>query len=173
MMISLTETRRFFQENDWRTIVARMNARDTHPLIQFIKYAICGVVSAIAHNGTVALAVMLWFPAWKGMLIDGVPLDEATRAHNLKLANAWAFPFGTMVAYLTNSLWVFTAGRHSKIKEFLLFFLVAAIGFFPGLFVVDWLAGYLHLPSTIAQMGFIFTSVAVNFVCRKFIIFKS
>jgi hypothetical protein len=31
---------------------------------------------------------------------------------------------------------------------------------------------HLGLPSTIAQLGFILTSVAVNFLCRKFLIFK-
>jgi putative flippase GtrA len=39
--------------------------------------------------------------------------------------------------------------------------------------VVEWLAGHLGLPSTVAQIGFILTSVVVNFVCRKFIIFKA
>lgn len=172
MLQTLAETRRFFSENNWHTIIARLNSRDTHPVIQFLKYAICGLGSATVHNGAVAVFVALWLPAAKGMLIDGVPLDDMTRAANLKLANSWAFPFGTLFAYITNTLWVFTAGRHSKIKEFLLFFVVAAIGFFPGLFVVDWLAGQLGLPSFIAQLGFVVTSVAVNFLCRKFIIFK-
>lgn len=172
MTPSLAETWRFFQANNWRTILARMNARDTHPLIQFIKYGICGVGAAVVHNGVVALITLLWLPAGKGMLVDGVVLEEATRVWDLKLANMWAFPLGTLVAYITNTLWVFTAGRHSRLKELLLFYCVSAIGFFPGLFVVNWLAGHLHLPSLVAQLGFVLTSVAVNFVCRKFFIFK-
>lgn len=172
MLQTLADTRRFFQANDWRTIVRRMNARDTHPVIQFMKYGICGVGAAITHNVTLILITSLWLPVWKGMLIDGVPLDEASRASNLKTANMWAFPSGVLFAYITNTLWVFTRGRHSWLKEFALFVGVAALAFFPGLVVVDWLAGHLHLPSTVAQIGFILTSVVVNFVCRKLFIFK-
>lgn len=169
---TLAETARFLRENDWRTILARMNARDTHPLIQFIKYGICGVLATVAHNGSVALLTLLWLPAAKGMLVNGVPLDDATRASNLELANIIAFPAGVVVAYVTNVLWVFTTGKHSRVKEFALFAFVSALGFFPGLLVVDWLAYRLGLPSVVAQLGFILTSVLVNFLSRKFIIFK-
>ena len=47
-----------------------------------------------------------------------------------------------------------------------------ACGFFPGAFVVHWLAYDLHLSSTLSQLGFVFTAVLVNFLCRKFVIFK-
>lgn len=173
MMQQLADARRFFRDNDWRTILVRMNARDTHPMIQFIKYGICGVAATLAHNGLLLIITSTWLPAAQGMLVNGIPLDEVTRVFNLKLGNALAFPAGLLVAYLTNVLWVFTTGRHSRIKEFALFTITAAIGFFPALFAVEGLAGYLGLSSTVAQLGFIITSVAVNFACRKFIIFKS
>jgi len=172
MLSTLAQARQFLRENNWRAIFARMNARDTHPLIQFVKYGICGVIATVAHNGSVALLTLLWLPAAKGMLVNGVPLDDATRASNLELANIIAFPAGVVVAYITNVLWVFTTGKHSRAKEFALFAFVSALGFFPGLLVVDWLAHHLGMPSVVAQLGFIITSVMVNFLSRKFIIFK-
>ena len=164
---------RFFQDNNWRTILRRMNARDTHPMIQFIKYGICGVAATLTHNVLLYVVTALWLPAGRGMIVDGVALEEATRVYNLKLANARVFPVGVIVAYVTNVLWVFTTGRHSRVKEFALFAITSALGFFPALFALDALAGWLGLTSTVAQLGFILTSVAVNFACRKFIIFKS
>lgn len=164
---------RFVRENSWTTIWREFVRRDAHPFLQFVKYGFCGVAAAVVHNGIVTVLAMSVFPAGKGMLVDGQVLDEAVRNRHLLLNNSIAWPFGTLVAYLMNIAFVFTPGRHSKSVELLLFTVVSAIGFFPGIFVVNWLAGHLHLPSTVAQLGFVFTSVIVNFLCRKFIIFKS
>ncbi len=171
-MTKIGEALQFFRDNDWRSILARLNSRDTHPLIQFIKYAISGVLAGVAHNGSVVLLIWLFLPATKGMLVNGVALDDATRSAHLILANIIACPVGLVVSYIANIRWVFTPGRHSKVKEFILFAIVAAIGFFPGLFVVDWLAHHIGQPSIVAQMGRIVTAVLVNFICREFIIFK-
>jgi putative flippase GtrA len=163
---------RFVRENSWSSIWREILRRDGHPFLQFIKYGICGVAAAVAHNGIMALLSLTVFPAGKGMIVDGQVLDEAVRNRHLLLNNSIAWPFGTLVAYFMNIAFVFTPGRHSKLVELGLFTLVSAIGFFPGIFVVNWLAGHLHLPSTVAQLGFIITSVMVNFLCRKFIIFR-
>jgi putative flippase GtrA len=172
MVKELAATCRFIRANDWRTIRNAFLRRDTHPFLQFVKYGIAGVAAALAHNGLVLVLTLSLLPAGKGMLIDGQVLDEMTRNRHLLLANTFAWPLGTVVAYLMNTAFVFTPGRHSKLIEAGLFAFVGALGFFPGLLVVDWLAGRLGLPSTLAQLGFILTSVAVNFLCRKFLIFK-
>ncbi|HSJ00908.1 MAG: GtrA family protein, partial [Verrucomicrobium sp.] len=66
----------------------------------------------------------------------------------------------------------FKPGRHSKLTELLLFFGVAACGFFPGLWVIDFLVGRYGVPSSVAQLAFVFTSFIVNYAMRKFVIFK-
>ncbi|MCP5558340.1 MAG: GtrA family protein [Verrucomicrobiaceae bacterium] len=168
----LTSLFQFLKQNDLKTIIARLNSRDTHPVVQFIKYGLCGVAATLIHTGIVTVLSIWVYPAGKGMLVDGAPLTEALREHNLLLNNTLAFPFGLITAYLTNRLWVFSPGKHHVFMEFLLFAVIGAIGFFPGLLAVKWLAGHLHLPSTVAQLGFVVTSFLVNFVCRKFVIFK-
>lgn len=172
-MLSLFKTAwLFIQQNDVPTIWRALMNRDAHPLLQFIKYGLCGVLAALAHNSVMATLSLTLFPAGKGMIVDGAAISEAVRSHHLVLNNALAWPFGTIVAYWLNIRFVFTPGRHSRLVEMLLFWVVSAIGFFPGAYVVKWLAEDLSLPSTIAQLGFVFTAVAVNFLTRKFVIFK-
>lgn len=168
----LSEAFQFIRSNDLKTIIARFNARDAHPVIQFFKYGLCGGAATVVHQLVVTALSLTYFPAGKNMIVNGQLLDEVVRNHNLLIANTLAFPFGLMTAYVTNKLWVFTPGRHSAMTEFMLFAGVGALGFFPGLVAVNWLAGTLHLPSVVAQLGFVFTSFLVNFICRKFVIFK-
>lgn len=163
---------RFICKNDLRTIWRALIDRNAHPLLQFVKYGLCGVAAAITHNGVMIALSLTVFPAGKGMLVDGQVISDAVRSHNLVLNNAISWPFGTLVAYILNINFVFTPGRHSKWLEWILFWIISAIGFFPGAFVVHWLAEGLGLSSTLSQLGFVFTSVLVNFLCRKFIIFE-
>lgn len=168
----LTEAIQFIRTNDLKTIMARFNARDAHPFIQFIKYGLCGGGATVVHQLVVTALSLTVLPAGKNMLVNGQLLEEAVRNQNLLINNTLAFPFGLMTAYFTNKAWVFTPGRHSAMTEFLLFAGVGALGFFPGLVAVNWMAGTLHLPSVVAQLGFVFTSFLVNFICRKFVIFR-
>lgn len=172
MLSLLTASWRFICQNDLPAIWRALISRDAHPLLQFMKYGLCGVAAAVTHNGVMIALSLTLYPAGKGMLVDGQVISEALRSHNLVLNNAIAWPFGTLVAYWLNIAFVFTPGRHSKWMEMVLFWIISAIGFFPGAFVVHWMAEGLGLPSTISQLGFIFTSVLVNFLCRKFVIFK-
>ena len=153
----------------WRALLRR----EAHPSVQFFKYAACGIAAATLHNGVMGTLSLTLFPAGKGMTMNGELISESLRAYHLVLNNAIAWPFGTALAYWLNTLLVFTPGKHSKTVEIALFWIISAIGFFPGGFVVHWLAQGLGLPSTVAQLGFVLTSVAVNFLSRKFIIFKS
>jgi putative flippase GtrA len=172
MTSALSETFTFLLKNDLKTILTRVRNRDVPPFVQFMVYATCGVIATVIHQGLVAVLSFTAFPALKGMVVDGVALTEEVRKHNLLLNNILAFPFGAVAAYFTNILFVFTPGRHSKLKEMALFFGVAACGFFPGLWVIDFLVGRYQVPSSVAQLAFVFTSFMVNYAMRKFVIFK-
>ena len=166
MISKVAEALQFFRENDWRTILVRMNARDTHPLIQFIKYGICGVGSLIIGQG-IWLALSIWlFPA-----LDS-ELPREVRALNSTYNNLIAFFFGNLFAYVTNSLWVFTPGRHHRVLEFFYFTLVSLLGFVIGLSAGPLLIKMYGIHTLLAQLLLIFSSVLVNYVCRKFFVFK-
>jgi putative flippase GtrA len=166
MTQTLSDARRFFQDNDWRTILARMNARDTHPMIQFIKYGICGVGAMTLHQ-SIWLCCSLWlYPA-----IDS-SIPQEVRALHTTYNNGIAFFFSNLFAYCTNVAWVFTSGRHSRVKEFLLFTGVSTLSFIIGLAAGPLLIHRYGIHTVLAQGINVIASVMVNFICRKLFIFK-
>jgi len=168
----ITNALDFLRQNDLRTIIARMNARDTHPVIQFLKYVICGLGATIVHHGLFFILSYTVIPAGDGMIVDGLPITDELRKMNGYLNNTIAFLPSMVFAYITNVMWVFTPGRHSRFVEFLLFFIIGTVAFAGGLFGGPWLIGQFGIPTWTSQIGFLFTSFAVNFFCRKFFIFK-
>jgi putative flippase GtrA len=166
MMSKIGEAFHFFRENDWRAIRARLNTRDTNPLIQFIKYGICGVGS-LTLTTVIFLALSVWvFPA----LDSG--LSKEVRALHSTYNNCIAFVFGNVFAYVSNSMWVFTPGRHHRVLEFFYFTLVSTAGFVIGLFFGPLLIQMYGIGTITAQLTMIVASVLVNFICRKFFVFK-
>lgn len=138
-------------------------------LIQFGKYGLCGVAAVVAHNALVYLINGYWLPFTE----EGAPgLTDVERSNRQILVNLIAFPFGNIVAYTSNALWVFTGGRHHRVREFF---------YFTGISFVSFLAGVLGGPIFVrfglnphyAQLGLVLTSALVNFVCRKFFVFKT
>lgn len=157
----------FVKDNDLRTVIAALNSRSAHPVIQFIKYGICGVSAVIAHNVTFYL-LGIWIP-----FAEDSGLSPADRSFNQIVANILAFPVGNAVAYGTNALWVFTGGRHSRLKEFCYFTLISLFSFLVGILVIPLIVQYHELSEHIAQAGFVLTSAMVNFICRKFFVFQN
>lgn len=166
MMSQFTAAARFVRTNDWRTILAHVNSRDAHPMLQFIKYGICGLGAFITHQ-------VIWgvLSLWVLPCIDPA-IPQETRALNSTINNSIAVLFSTAVAYITNILWVFKSGRHSRTVEILSFFGIGVISFAGGLMAGPWLIKAFGINTLVAQLSMAVTSVLINFVCRKFFIFK-
>lgn len=166
LFLSIRDALRFMGEHGiWKSL--RM--KEAPWLIQFAKYGICGVLATVIHN---VLVVWLsfkqeWFPA-----VETLVSDNSLRARNQAYNNLIAFPVANLTAYVTNAIWVFTAGRHSRLKEFLYFTFIALIAFVAGLFGGPLLVKLFGVPFWVSQVGFIVTAAMVNFVCRKFFVFK-
>lgn len=166
MISQLSSAAHFVRNNDWPTILAHVNSRDAHPLIQFIKYGICGLGAFITHQ-VIWLALSLWaFPS-----IDP-EIPKEVRAVNTTISNSIAVLFSTAVAYVTNILWVFKSGRHSRLVEITSFFGIGVISFGGGLLAGPYLIQMFGIDTRLAQVSMAVTSVLINFVCRKFFIFK-
>ncbi|MFC5455722.1 GtrA family protein [Prosthecobacter fluviatilis] len=168
MMSKIGEALSFFRENDWRAIWARLNIRDTDPLVQFIKYGICGIGS-LTITQVIFYSLSRWgmYPA----LVDS-GVTDAVRAVNSIYNNIIAFFFGNIFAYVTNSLWVFTPGRHHRVLEFIYFSTISSIGFGIGLVSGPYLIKWYGISTFVAQLLLIVSSTLVNFICRKFFVFK-
>ena len=169
------EALNFIRQNDNKTVARHILSHDTHPLIQFIKYGMCGVIAvAIQSFGTYALGLTL-FPA------VGTDIALELKQRNLPINMSIAFFVSASVVYWLNRKFVFKPGRHHPVFEVFLFFVISAIPFMAGHLASWQILRYVKLhPEVdiyeyvehIATLGFVVASALVNFVARKFIIFK-
>ncbi|MCX5795910.1 MAG: GtrA family protein [Elusimicrobia bacterium] len=153
--------------------------RDAHPLVQFAKYAVCGVLATAVDVLVFYLAAVLLLPALNpgdpaarllGLHTAAIP--EGVRSAHYVWDKVIAFMFSNLTAYVANVLWVFTRGRHSKAMEFALFYAVSAASFAIGTALGWALIQWTGLPTTYAYAANAAASLAINFAARKFIVFK-
>lgn len=163
----IRESWRYFRSHDLRSLAAALASRDAPPFIQFLKYAVCGAAALAAHT---SIYLALIYAVWPHL--NDPALDDWTRAKSTFPPTAIAFLFSNAFVYWLNTRWVFTPGRHSPAKEFLLFTAVNLPGALTGSLVQAALVYFLHWPKWAALAGFVLPNVLVNFACRKFFIFR-
>lgn len=95
-----------------------------------------------------------------------------TLARHTNQFNTAGFIPSTLLAYFTNRLLVFSPGRHRASVEFAIFCVISVLSYIGGMCGSDWLIKTFNMPSFIGSVGFGVSSALVNFVCRKFFIFK-
>jgi len=165
----------FVRENDNKTVVRHVLSHDAHPLVQFGKYVTCGVAAVIIHLSVVYILGFTLFPA------IGVDMPIEVKQLNGTINNVIAFFVSGVVVYWLNIKFVFKSGRHHVYLEIFLFFAISAIPL-AAASGVNWLIYHysemlrqinmFEYVEHIANFGFIVTSAMVNFLARKFIIFK-
>ena len=163
----MKELLRFLRDNDLRTILAALNSRDVHPVIQFFKYAVSGVMSLIAYT-----IIFVALSAWVLPALDSNAPDPDVRASHTLVNSIVAGLLSNTVAYLLNVIWVFTSGRHSRLAEYLLFTVVNLPGTLGGASVQYWLIHSFHWPSWAALIAFVLPNVIINYSLRKLFIFR-
>ncbi|MCF6313143.1 MAG: GtrA family protein [Verrucomicrobiales bacterium] len=163
------------KENDKKTVVKHVLSHDAHPLIQFGKYVTCGVMAVMIHLSVTYTLGLTIFPA------IGQHLSDHVKEINGYINNTIAFFISGCVVYWLNIKFVFKSGKHHVFLEIFLFFAVSALPLAAGLgmnwfifhntpLLEQWeIAEYVE---HIANFGFVLASALVNFVARKFIIFK-
>ena len=152
-------------------------------MLQFVKYAIVGVIATII-NIVVAELCAAW--AWPCLtetdlfvrhfgLLGFEPSDvpEAVRAVRAVYCNLVGFAVANFVCWLLNRKFVFTPGRHHWFVEFLLFFAGSALAIGCGSLVIYGLIRFFGFETTWSFVVNVVVSVLVNFVVRKFFVFKS
>jgi putative flippase GtrA len=160
-------------------LLAQFTGRNHGPLVQFIKYGIAGSIATVVH---VALFFLL---SWKivpaltaddpiaGFLdIPPSQISDSVRALHAAINNAIAFMISNFVVYWINVSWVFESGRHSFWKEIGLFYGVAAVSVVMGIGLQSLLIGRFGISTTYAFGGNILICLMINYLMRKFFIFK-
>jgi len=77
-----------------------------------------------------------------------------------------------LVSYLLNIFWVFESGRHNRIIEIGLFYLVSGVSMGVGTALMGFLIGQFDMQTTYAFTANLVSAVLINFAMRKFFIFK-
>lgn len=176
--------------------------REASPLIQFIKYAICGGGAVTVHVIVFFLLSWLIIPALnaedilvKLCHLSCAPISDTIRARNAMVNNVLAFLLSNLVAYILNILWVFESGRRyppldmalSKLGliqratlracahrtvEVGLFYAVSGIAIVIGTFLMGVMINQWHFTTTVAFGAQCVIAAMINFALRKFMIFK-
>lgn len=160
-------------------ILQQFFQREAGPLVQFIKYAIGGGVATAVDMAAFFLLAWLVFPALRendpvvrklGLRVRHV--DEDQRSRRFVICTALAFVLSNLTAYLINIFWVFEPGRHPWYIEVALFYAVSGISIVIGTAIGWAMIRYLHLSTSFSYAGKLFASLMINFVCRKYFVFK-
>ncbi len=148
-------------------------------VIQFVKYALGGVAATSVDIAVFYFLSWLVIPALREndpmvrlLRLRVRPVSEAARPRRFIINTALAFCVSNFVAYLINILWVFKAGKYAWYVELAMFYAVSGISLFIGTFLGWLLIKRLHFSTTFSYVTKMISSLLINFVCRKFIIFK-
>ncbi len=169
------------QREEMRSRIAAFLKGKDSPVAQVVKYIICGGLSVAVDQVVFYLLAWLVLPCMRasdpvarllvamGFSFQEVGEDELKR--NYWIIKVICFLSSNAVVYALNVRFVFNTGRHRKPVEILLFFGSSLFQFF---FI--WLGGVLitafSWEVTYANITMLVTSLMVNFVVRKKVVFK-
>ncbi len=148
-------------------------------LIQFLKYALAGVVGTVIHIGLFHAIAWKLFPAlqetdWavKLLKIEITPVDLITRSRNSMIANFGGFMVTNFIVYVINVIWVFEAGKYSWWIELLLFYAVSSISMVIGTSTMGFLIRRFGMLTSYAFCANLVSALLINFAARKYFIFN-
>jgi putative flippase GtrA len=180
------------------TIWQRLRARDMPWLVQLMIYGMCGVMATVVSVGQVVLLSKTLIPAYEGMVIDpqsgildaissflpghaglveeavkqGGVLSDTLRAKHLLVNNTIAFLTTNVFVYWMNVMLVFKRGRHHPWVEFLWFTVINGVSFGLSQIAGPWLVHRFGVTTNLAIFTNTLFAVVINFVARKFFVFK-
>ncbi len=148
--------------------------------IQFVKYGISGAAATAVHLLMFYVMALWVLPALTGedpmfrLMGMGTPaaVSDALRAKRAAIDTGVAFMFSNLTAYILNVTWVFKRGRHHWMVEIAMFYVVSGISLLLGTLMQTWLIVHWGISTTTAFGTNMIASLAINFVVRKFVIFK-
>lgn len=164
--LTFSESLSFLKKNG---LTHSLRINETPLLLQIVKYLIFGISVTLVHIIVVYGLGYYLNPA----IGEYIPRD--IKLNRTIWNNIIAFIISNSAAFWLNSKYLFKPGRHSKVNEVLLFFLISGISFALGLFSIKKI--FIFIESNVAvehlaNLTFIVCSASVNFICRKFLVFS-
>jgi len=173
MRQSIAEVVQFFLVQPPSVVWRRLRERDRPWTVQLVVYGFCGVLATVVSVGQVVLLSKTIIPAYENMMIDGAPITDSLRARNLLINNTIAFATTNVFVYFINVLLVFDRGRHHPWIEFFWFTLINGISFGLSQVAGPWLVHRFGVITNVAIFTNAVFAAAINFVARKFFVFKN
>lgn len=147
--------------------------------VQIVKYGLIGVFATIVNLVVAEVCAISVWPClgpddllvrYGGFL--SVDLDAAARATRAVLCNLVGFFVANVVCWFLNRKYVFTPGRHHWFIEYSLFLAGSGFAILCGNAAIWFLVRYSGLQTSYSFLVNVVASVAVNFIVRKFLVFK-
>ncbi len=104
--------------------------------------------------------------------VDQERLSQELVSQHTNVFNTIAFIPSSLVAFFTNRILVFGAGKHPIALEFLIYSMISTVSYLGGIKGSAWIVESLNTPSYIGSIIFGVSTAIINFFCRKFIIFR-
>ncbi len=141
-------------------------ARDTRPLAQFIRYGIVGASATVLH-----LVILTALSKWVYPSIDPDLADEV-RANRTSINTVIAFFIANIYTYIINVRYVFVPGRHHRAVELIAFLSVSALSLGLQILIIQVLIRGFGAPTWPATFVAIGLTAVVNYLSRRFLVFK-
>ena len=148
-------------------------------LWQLFKY---GVIGAFATVINLAVAGLFASYVWPCLGADdflvkhcgapSVAIPDASRAALAALCNFVGFFIANLVCWLLNRKYVFMPGRHRWFVEYALFLAGSGFAILCGTAVIWVLVKFYGVATSYSFVINVAASVAINFIVRKFFVFK-
>lgn len=146
---------------------------------QIFKYGVIGVLATIINLAVAELCAAWVWPCLgaddifvKYLGFDSVVIADATRATLAVYCNLVGFFVANVVCWLLNRRYVFTPGRHHWLLEYLYFLAGSGFAILVGSAAIWYLVRFHGMQTTYSFVINVLVSVSVNFVVRKFFVFK-
>lgn len=152
-----------YQRRTYNRIASRL---DKALPLQLVKYGLAGVLSAVLDLFIFYLLAHCFLPC-----VD-TSFGDLRRAQYFMVDKSVAFLIANAFSYWLNSRWVFIPGRHGRITEIGLFLAISMTAYLIGLFISRSLIAYVGVSTHLAAIVCIAVATAINFVCRKLIVFE-
>lgn len=148
-------------------------------LWQIVKYAVIGVLATVI-NLTVAelFAAYIWPCLGEGDILvrycgfSPAKVSDVDRASLAVACNLAGFFVANVICWYLNRKFVFVPGRHHWIVEYLIFLAGSGLAILCGSGIIWALVAFAGIQTTYSFVINVFVSVSINFVVRKFLVFK-
>jgi len=150
-----------------------------HPILQFVKYGACGVAATVVDIAVFYFFALFIFPALAESDVVATLLGDLARTTtdqtqielNFVLNSGIAFVGSNLTAYVLNVWLVFPSNKTTRHKEMILFFVVSGVSIAIGIFL-GWVLVRMTGETSWGYLMKVFSSLMINYIGRKFFVFK-